>query len=101
MRTRREDVKVEIDGIVPFCNEKYAGIKLLWSGNIGFGEYEIYSTDSDKVCTIEQVPEEEREPEDYMYTNWKGQSEYMDSNDDKWFIKLLMNSLIEKMVVEK
>ena len=93
----RDKVQVEVYGIQPYANEKYAGIKLLWRGNIGFGEYEIYSKDSDKEALYENLPEDMQE---YAYTKWNGQSEYMDSSDDKWFIRLLMDSLIQKMEVD-
>lgn len=94
----RDEVKVQVDGIIPFCNDKYAGIKLIWSGTIGFGEYEIYSRNEDKEGLWNNMPEEDQE---YIYTKWNGESEYMDSNDDKWFIKLLMNSLIDKMEIRE
>lgn len=36
------EVEIQVDDIEPFVNEKYKGFKILWSGNIGFGEYTIY-----------------------------------------------------------
>lgn len=96
-RLDRDKVQVEVVGIMPYKNDKYAGIKLIWSGNIGFGEYEIYSKDTDKEGMFENAPDDVQE---YMYTKWNGQSEYMDSSDDKWFIRLLMDSLIQKMEVD-
>ena len=97
-RLDRDKVVVHVDGIQPYKNDSFAGIKLIWSGNIGFGEYEIYSKDADKEGVFEDVPDEIQE---YMYTKWNGQSECMDSSDDKWFIKLLLKSLIEKMVIDE
>lgn len=93
----KDKVKVKVTGIFPYQNEQFAGVKILWSGNIGYGEYQIYSTDSDKKPLFKNIPEELQE---YEYTNWKGDSEHMDSNDDKWFIKLLLSSLVEQMEVE-
>ena len=52
---------------------------LSWTGSIGFGEYTLY-TDREGV--------------------WHGDSEHMDSNGDKSFIKLLLEKWIEKMEVE-
>ena len=95
-KLNRDEVHVQVDGIQPYQNDKYAGIKLLWSGNIGFGEYEIYSKNSDREPMYDDCPEDE-----YMYINWAGQSECMDSQDDKWFIKLLLESLVNKMRIEE
>ena len=36
------EVKVQVDDIEPFVNEKYSGFKILWSGDIGWGEYTLY-----------------------------------------------------------
>lgn len=61
----------------PFANEKYTGITIRWNSDIGFGEYTIYkSVDSDE---------------------WRAESEHMDNNDDKSFIKELMKLFIEKL----
>jgi len=98
MSIDRSKVQVKVDGIAPYANDKYVGLKIYWSGNIGYGEYEIYSVPEHKEGMYENCPEE---IQDYMYTKWNGQSEYMDSNDDKWFVKLLMDSLIEQMEIDK
>lgn len=97
-RLNRDEVKVNVTGIIPFCNSEYAGIKLIWDGNIGFGEYTIYSEDKDKQGLWVDMPEECQE---YVYSKWNGKSEYMDSNDDKWFIKKLLESLVEQMEIEE
>ena len=61
----------------PFANEKYTGITIRWDSDIGFGEYTFYkAVDSDKWCA---------------------ESEHMDNNEDKSFIKELMKLFIEKL----
>lgn len=63
--------------IEPFVNEKYTGFVIKWDSDIGFGEYTIYkSVDSDKWCA---------------------ESEHMDNNDDKDFLKELMKLFVEKL----
>ena len=65
----REKVDVEVVDIEPFVNEKCRGFTIYWQGNIGFGQYTIYkSADDDQ---------------------WRGDSEYMDSDDDTWFLDKL------------
>ena len=34
--------EIHVDDIEPFVNEVYSGFKILWSGNIGWGEYTLY-----------------------------------------------------------
>jgi len=72
----RNKVEVEVFDIVPFVNDEYQGFKLLWKGNIGFGEYTIYQNVDDP-------------------NKWKIDSEYMDSVTDRWFGKKLLDSLIK------
>lgn len=76
----RNKVEVEVFNIVPFVNDQYQGFKLLWEGNIGFGEYTIYQNVDDP-------------------NKWKADSEYMDSIDDKWFVKKLLDSFIEQLEI--
>ena len=64
----------------PFVNEAYTGVVIKWNSNIGFGEYTIYrSWDSDE---------------------WHADSEHMDNNEDKAFLKELMKLFIEKLDIE-
>lgn len=65
----------------PFVNEKYMGFIIKWDSNIGFGEYTIYKfTNSDDE-------------------KWYAQSEHMDNNEDKAFVKELMKLFINKLEV--
>lgn len=61
----------------PFVNEKYTGVVIRWDSDIGFGEYTIYKA----IGSYE----------------WCAQSEHMDNNKDKDFIKELMKLFIEKL----
>ena len=92
----KDEVKVKVTGIIPYQNESFAGVKILWSGNIGCGEYEIYATESDKRPVYQNCPDEDQ---DYKYVNLKGLSEHMDDKDDKWFIKLLLSSLVDQIEI--
>ena len=76
----RNKCKVEVCDIEPFTNNEYKGFKLLWEGNIGFGEYTIYQCVDDP-------------------NKWKADSEYMDHIDDKWFIRKLFDNLIEQLEI--
>jgi hypothetical protein len=77
---RKHDVtQINLDAydIEPFVNEKYTGFVIKWDSDIGFGEYTIYKKiDSDE---------------------WFADSEHMDNNEDKAFIKELMKLFIEKL----
>lgn len=76
----RSKVNVEVCDVEPFANNKYKGFTLTWSGNIGFGEYTIYQNADDP-------------------DKWKADSEHMDTTEDKWFLKLLMEDFINKLEV--
>ena len=72
-----DSINLEVFDVNPFVNERGSGIVISWDSNIGFGEYTIYkSVDSDE---------------------WRGDSEHMDNNEDKDFIKELMRLFIEKL----
>lgn len=79
MARRFEVNSINLDAydIHPFVNDKFTGFVVKWDSDIGFGEYTIYkASDSDKWCA---------------------QSEHMDNNEDKDFIKELMKLFIEKL----
>lgn len=82
MARRFEVNEINLDAyeIKPFVNEMYTGIVIKWDSDIGFGEYTIFKpVDSDQ---------------------WYAESEYMDTNEDKSFIKELMKLFIEKINIE-
>lgn len=75
-----DEIHLEIDDLIPFVNEHHTGFIIEWSSDIGFGEYTIYrNIDSGE---------------------WIGDSEYMDNNEDKEFIKELMRLFVEKLVIK-
>jgi hypothetical protein len=67
--------KVQVDELVAFNNEKTKGVVIQWSGNNGWGEYTIYF-DKDEICA---------------------DSECMDNNEDKRFLKALFEDLLNKV----
>ena len=74
-----DSINLDIFDVNPFVNERGSGVVISWDSDIGFGEYTIYKrVDSDKWC---------------------GDSEHMDNNEDKDFIKELMKLFIEKLDV--
>lgn len=71
------EINLKINDFYPFANEQYTGITIQWNSDIGFGEYIIYKpVGSNK---------------------WLADSEGMDDNEDKDFIKTLMELFIEKL----
>ncbi len=70
-----------ITGVDAFDNEKYLGFSIGWLANIGFGE-----------CTIFR----EKSGED---TGWKAHTETMCDNDDKAFLKMLLDKLADMVEV--
>ena len=76
----KDKVNIEVVDVQPFENEQWKGIKFIWSGNIGFGEYEIYQNVKNP-------------------NGWKAQSECMDTTEDKWFLNKIINNFIEQIEV--
>lgn len=74
-----DSINLEAYDIRPFVNERGSGFVIEWDSDIGFGEYTIYKrVGSDKWCA---------------------DSEHMDNNEDKDFIKELMKLFIESLDV--
>lgn len=80
-RINRRKMTVHVDGVEPFKNEKFEGFSLYWSGNIGFGQYVIYRGTGEN--------------------EWHADSECMDSNDDKWFIKRLLLDFVSQVKIDE
>lgn len=79
-KNKVEDIHLEIYDLIPFTNQNHVGFIIQWDSDIGFGEYTIYRhVDSGK---------------------WFGDSECMDNNEDKEFIKELMKIFIEKLTIK-
>lgn len=76
-----KEVEVYVDDIESFVNEKYTGFKILWNGNIGFGEYTIYKKVGEKA--------------------WYADDEYMENpKEDRTFLKMLLDDFIKQVKVE-
>lgn len=70
--------KVDIEG---FDSDEYTGIDISWFGDLGFGHYTIMKNIYDE--------------QDHII----GDSEHMDTQDDKSFLKALFNKLLEKVEI--
>ena len=76
------EVKVHVDDIEPFVNEAYSGFKILWSGDIGWGEYTLYKKNGND-------------------DKWFWDDEYMENPEgDKAFLKLLLNDFATQIEVK-
>jgi hypothetical protein len=64
----------------PFVNEKFTGVVIRWDSDIGFGEYTIYK----------EIGSDE----------WHCDSEHMDNNEDKDFIKELLKLFVAKLIID-
>ena len=73
--------KINLDAyeFKPFVNEQYTGVVIRWDSDIGFGQYTIYKEVGSDL--------------------WYAESEHMDSNDDKSFLKELLKSFVEKLEI--
>lgn len=81
--TREELIKdLQIESVSAFRNElcPNGGIRIEWSGAIGFGQYDFVIGDDSKI---------------------RGYSEHMEKTEDKYFSKELLRLLHEMIVVEE
>lgn len=72
-------INLELIDFAPFENEWGSGVLLSWTSDIGFGQYTLYRDKNGKFAA---------------------DSEHMDSNEDKDFIKELMRLFIEKLRID-
>lgn len=79
MSLDRSKVQITDVTLEPFVNEKYSGVVIRWIGSIGFGEYSIYKSPNDD--------------------KWHADSEAMDTQEDHWFIDLLIKKLFESEIL--
>ena len=75
-----DEINLDAYEFEPFVNEKYTGVVIRWDSDIGFGEYTIYK----------EVGSDE----------WHGDSEHMDNNEDKAFLKELLKLFVEKLIID-
>ena len=73
-------INLEITDIRPFENNSWIGFEIAWDSDIGFGLYTVYKRPDEK--------------------EWHGDSEYMDSNEDKAFLQELLRLFLEKIKIE-
>lgn len=77
---RKDYSQLKIDEVIPFANEKYEGIKILWSDpTIGWGEYTLFKEAGG--------------------AEWFADSEHMDWGEDKTFLETLMKRFIEMIEI--
>ena len=74
-----KDINLELTDVEFFDSKGYQGMYLSWKSGIGFGEYTIYKG-KDGI--------------------WKADSETMDCDTDRDFIKELMRQFIERLEIK-
>jgi hypothetical protein len=77
---KKQITDLEIDEVCCFENSKRSGVILSWSANIGFGELTIYKGNGND--------------------KWRVDSECMCNNEDKEFIRMVLNKWVDEMVVD-
>ncbi len=76
------EVEVHVEDMEPFVNEVCSGFKILWSGNIGWGEYTLYK----KIGNNDE---------------WFWDDECMENPEgNKAFLKLLLNDFATQIEVK-
>ena len=76
-----DEIHLQIDDLIPFRNERDVGFIIQWYSDIGFGEYTVFKPNGSD--------------------EWIGDSEHMDNNEDKDFVKKLMELFIEKLTIKE
>lgn len=76
-----DEIHLQINELIPFRNERQVGFIIQWCSDIGFGEYTVYQPNDSK--------------------EWMADSEHMDKNEDKDFIKELMRLFIEQLIIKE
>lgn len=80
-RLKVNEIHLQINDLIPFRNERCVGFMIQWCSDIGFGEYTVFKPNGSN--------------------EWQADSEHMDSNEDKDFIKELMKLFVEKLNIEE
>lgn len=80
-RMNVNEINLSIEDVIPFSNERRSGFIIEWSSDIGFGEYKIYQNANSN--------------------EWHADSECMDSNKDKDFVKKLMSLFVEQITIDE
>lgn len=72
---KHEITDLEITEINSYSNPSFDGVSMYWTSNIGFGECQFYKAKGDDT--------------------WHVDTESMCSNEDKTFLKMLLDKLAE------
>lgn len=72
---KHEIADLEITDIGPYSNAKFDGIEILWRANIGWGQ-----------CTFFKAKGDDQ---------WNVDTESMSDNEDKTFLKMLLDKLAD------
>ena len=70
---------LEITAISPYSNPSFDGVSIFWTANIGFGECNFYKAKGDDT--------------------WHVDTESMCSNEDKRFLKMLLEKIADMVEV--
>ena len=90
-KSGKEIIINDISYFHPFVNEKYEGFILGWDSNIGFGELTISKSHDNSGKDYHKI--------EFKDGDWEIQTECMSDNNDKEFIKLVLDKFIEKLNV--
>ena len=76
---KHEITDLEITEISPYSNPSFEGVSIYWTANIGFGECNFYKAKGDDT--------------------WHVDTERMSDNEDKTFLKMLLDKLADMVEV--
>jgi hypothetical protein len=74
-----DKINLCIHEVAPFTNKQFSGFQISWGSDIGFGTYTIYKAAGSNT--------------------WCGESEHMDINEDKSFVKELFKLFIDQLEI--
>lgn len=80
-KSGKEIIIGSVDNFTCFNNDEYEGFKLDWDSTIGFGQMTFYKDKNN------------------LEANWCVDTECMSDNNDKEFIKLVLDKFIESLNV--
>lgn len=79
INSKGKECEIEVSSIIPYVNDKYKGFVIEWEGTIGFGQYTIDVT-GNKII---------------------GESECMDDNSDKGFLRILFEDILAQIDIRE
>ena len=72
--------EIILDDVIAYSNDTYSGLCFQWHGDIGWGEYNLYKVNNED--------------------GWHGDSECLDTNEDKSFLTELLAQFIESVKID-